>query len=60
MYLTKLEPRAHRWIQVTLEEQSNALVLNDDITANSGFCYKTDDSIDMVEYHVDASYVFDK
>ena len=53
------EVRAHRWIQVTLEE-SNALVLSDKITAGSGFGYKTDDGIDMVEYHVDASYVFDE
>ena len=53
------EVRAYRWIQVTLEE-SNALVLDGNITAESGFSYKTDDGIDMVEYHVDSSYVFDE
>jgi hypothetical protein len=29
-------------------------------TISIGFGYKTDDGIDMVEYHVDASYVFDE
>ena len=53
------EVRAHRWIQITLDE-SNALVLEGNITADSGYCYKTDDGIDMVEYHVDASYIFDE
>ena len=53
------EVRAYRWIQVTLEE-SNALVLEGNITADSGFSYETDDGIDMVEYHVDSSYVFDE
>jgi hypothetical protein len=53
------EVRAYRWIQVTLEE-SNALELDGNTTENSGIRYKTDADIDMVEYHVDSSYVFDK
>jgi hypothetical protein len=34
--------------------------LDGNITENSGFSYKTDASIDMVEYHVDSSYIFDE
>jgi hypothetical protein len=53
------EIRAHRWLQISLVE-SNELELNGSITTNSGFNYVTDDGIDMVEYHVDASYEFDQ
>ena len=53
------EIRAHRWLQITLVE-SNELELNGSITTNSGFKYVADDGIDMVEYHVDASYKFDQ
>ena len=51
------EIRAHRWIQMTLED-SNKLVLEGGITAHCGFHYVADDGSDMVEYHIDASYAF--
>ena len=53
------EIRAHRWIQETLEE-SNVLVSEGNMAADSGFNYKTDDGINMVEYHVDSSYALDQ
>ena len=51
--------RAHRWLQITLVE-SNELELNGSITTNSGFNYVADNGIDMVEYHVNATYEFDQ
>jgi hypothetical protein len=58
-YLLRYKIRAHRWIQVTLEE-SNVLVSEGNMATDSGFNYKTDDGIDMVEYHVDSSYALDE
>ena len=49
---------AHRWIQVTLVE-SEELELNGSIVANCGYNY-IDGDVDMVEYHVDASCVFEE
>ena len=46
---------AHRWLQITLEE-SDALLLEGHIAAQCGFNY----GIDMVEYHIDASYAFEE
>ena len=53
------EIRAHRWLQVTLQE-SNSLVSEGNIAPGCGFNYKAADGIDMVEYHIDASYTFDE
>ena len=50
------EVRAHRWIQITLVE-SQELELNGSIALNCG-CNYNDDDVDMVEYHIDTSYVF--
>jgi hypothetical protein len=55
------EIRAHRWLQITLEE-SNALLLEGNIAALSGFNYIAEDGdgTAMVEYHIDASYKFEE
>ena len=55
-YLSKLEPRCHRWIQVTKETverwKHERLPLN--LNANAkGYSYLSDDGIQMVEFHVD-------
>ena len=52
------EVRAHRWTQVTLVE-SQELELNGSIVLNCNYKY-IDDDVDMVEYHIDASYVFEE
>ena len=53
--------RAHRWLQVTLED-SNKLVLEGKRSASScGFDYVADDGADMDEEdHIDASYNFEE
>jgi len=51
-YLT-YERRAHRWIQITLEE-SKTLEENGLVTPNSGYRYTDDTGQFMVEYHVDS------
>ena len=51
------ELRTHRWIQIT-KVDSKLLESNGDIAENCGFYYNTDDGVEMVEYHVDASYKF--
>ena len=53
------EIRAHRWLQMTLVE-SQEYETSGNVTFNCGFNYVTDDGIDMVEYHVDASYEFEE
>ncbi|KAI2506094.1 hypothetical protein MHU86_8325 [Fragilaria crotonensis] len=53
------EIRAHRWLQMTLTE-SKELESKGSITKNCGFNYIGDDGIDMVEYHIDASYEFEE
>ena len=53
------EVRAHRWIQITLVE-SQELELNGSIALNCGYNYVDDDVDMMVEYHIDASYVFEE
>ncbi|KAI2509704.1 hypothetical protein MHU86_4686 [Fragilaria crotonensis] len=53
-YLTKLESRAHRWIQVTaetVEEWRREKKMSDD--DSRGYKYTSDDNKDMVEFHVD-------
>lgn len=60
MKYLECEIRTHRWLQITLVE-SNELELKGSITTkNSGFNYVADNGIEMVEYHVDASYEFDQ
>ena len=55
-YLSRLEPRCHRWIQVTKEtvegwkRERKAFDLN--ANAN-GYTYLSEDGIEMVEFHVD-------
>jgi hypothetical protein len=51
-YLT-YERRAHRWIQITLEE-SKTLEENGLVTPNSGYRYTDEAGKFMVEYHVDS------
>ena len=51
------EVRAHRWLQMTLDE-SNKLLLEGSVIANCGYNYVADDGTDMVEYHIDTSYAF--
>ena len=54
LYLTKLEPRAHRWIQVTSEtvdEWKREEKMSED--NNRGYNYISDDNKNMVEFHVD-------
>ena len=51
------ELRTHRWIQIT-KVDSKLLESNSDIAENCGIYYNTDDGVEMVEYHVDASYKF--
>ena len=54
LYLTKLEPRAHRWIQVTaetVEEWKREKKISED--DDRGYNYITDDNKNMVEFHVD-------
>ncbi len=54
------EIRAHRWLQMTLVE-SKELESNGSITRYCGFNYVADNNgVDMVEYHVDASYEFEE
>ncbi|KAI2496104.1 hypothetical protein MHU86_18381 [Fragilaria crotonensis] len=55
-YLSKLEPRCHRWIQVTKEtvERWKHERLPSNMNANAkGYSYLSDDGIEMVEFHVD-------
>jgi hypothetical protein len=49
-----LEVRAHRWLQITLE-QSKELETSKNLAVNSGYHYIIDGSVAMVEYHIDAS-----
>ena len=51
------ERRAHRWIQISLEE-SKELEKKGLAPADSGYRYSDDNHQDMVEYHVDASQIF--
>ena len=51
------ELRTHRWIQIT-KVNANLFESNSDIAENCGFYYNTDDGVEMVEFHVDASYKF--
>ena len=48
------ELRTHRWNQIT-KVDSKLLEINVDIAENCGFYYNTDDGVEMVEYHGDAS-----
>ena len=50
--------RTHRWIRITKVDSKLLLESNDDIAESCGFYYYTDDGVEMVEYHVDASYKF--
>ncbi len=47
----------YRWIQITAEE-SKTRVQQGLITRNSGYRYKNSHGVDMVEYHVDSSKLF--
>ena len=56
-YLSKLEPRCHRWIQVTKEtaerwrrEKTKPSEFN---VYAKGYSYLSEDNIEMVEFHVD-------
>ena len=54
LYLTKLEPRTHRWIQVTAEtvenwKRDNKVSEHD----NRGYNYVSVDNKNMIEFHVD-------
>ena len=49
------EKRARCWLQMTLVE-SKELESKGKIIHNCGFNYVADNGINMVEYHVDASY----
>ncbi|KAI2512867.1 hypothetical protein MHU86_1413 [Fragilaria crotonensis] len=53
------EIRAHRWIQITLI-QSQEMESNKSIALNCGYHYVDDKHVDMVEYHIDASYAFEE
>jgi hypothetical protein len=53
------EIRAHRWLQMTLEEL-NELLPEGKIAAHSGFHYTASDGVSMVEYHIDTSYAFEE
>ena len=53
------EIRAHRWLQMTLEE-SNVLLFEGKIAPHCGYNYTTSDGVDMVEYHIDTSYAFEE
>jgi hypothetical protein len=53
-YLSKLEPRTHRWIQVTKEtvekwKREKKILEND----TRGYHYLSADNVQMVEFHVD-------
>ena len=51
-YLTKIEPRSHRWVQIT-EEQYKCLREMEDLL-NEGYQYRSDDdNRPMREFHVD-------
>jgi hypothetical protein len=49
-YMTEIEPRCHRWVQLSMKEldrmECNTIILN------KGFRYQ-DKGTDMVEFHVD-------
>ena len=54
-YLSKLEPRTHRWIQVTretVEQWKSENRIREDAAAR-GFTYQDDEGTEMVEFHVD-------
>ena len=51
------ERRAHRWIQLTLNE-SKELEEKKLIPRNSGYRYTNGDGVNMVEYHVDSLGLF--
>jgi hypothetical protein len=54
LYLSKLEPRTHRWIQVTKEAvekwKAEKRIPEDD---TRGYHYHSEDNVDLVEFHVD-------
>ena len=53
LYLSKLEPKTHRWIQVpkeTVETWKTEKKISDD---TRGYHYHSTDNVEMVEYHVD-------
>ena len=52
------EVRAHRWIQMTLEESKRMESL-EQVPTNRGYIYVNDNGIDMIEYHIDVSYHFE-
>jgi len=55
-YLTKLEPRSHRWVQMTVEQYSSlqASLDKEEKILASGYQYKdTITGVDMIEFHVD-------
>ena len=52
------EIRAYRWIQMTLKE-SQELEANGSVAPYCGYNYAVD-NVDMVEYHIDASYAFEE
>jgi predicted HTH domain antitoxin len=53
----KYERRAHRWIQITLEE-SKKLEREEIIPVSSGYYYTDELQNEMVEYHVDICHLF--
>jgi len=53
----KYERRAHRWIQIPLEE-SRKLEMEEMIPVDIGYRYTDDNQNEMVEYHVDLCHVF--
>lgn len=53
------EIRAHRWIQLTLDE-SKELESKGLVPLNCGYNFVDDDGISHVEYHIDSSPAFDE
>jgi hypothetical protein len=54
LYLSKLEPRTHRWIQATKEAVDKWKAENKTLEdVNCGYHYCSADNVEMVEFHVD-------
>jgi hypothetical protein len=49
------ERRAHQWIQIPLDEEMEKKGL---VPENSGYHFTDNNNLEMVEYHVDASRIF--
>jgi hypothetical protein len=55
-YLTCLEPRTHRWIQVTketVEQWKSEKKISDNGGLHNGFAYLDNSGTEMIEFHVD-------